>query len=1080
MILSVPISGNAAELDYALNGAQSGTTGDCTWSVEDSVLTISGDGPMKDYEHYNAEWCPWKDLNILRVVIENGVTAIGNNAFEFCSTITSVEIPDTVTRIGYYAFSGCKALRNIHIPNSVVEIGIQAFYKCESLVEANIPTQIKSLYSEFMECSNLETVIMHDDIQVIGSYSFHNCKKLNNVKLPTSLLEIGDNAFSGCSSLERIEIPSNVSTIGTYSFSGCDALSVISVDSLNKKYDSRNYCNAIIETESDTLVKGCKSTVIPNTVLTIGEGAFDNCSGLSYAFIPEGVVSVEEEAFFECYNLLGINIPSTVTSIGKHAFAGCGNISSIVVNQNNKVYDSRNNCNAIIETENRNLIQGCGSTTIPEEISSIEDYAFYKCNKLSSLVIPKNIGLIESKAFFQCENLSSIQVDPQNVVYDSRNNCNAIIETQTNHLKWGCGNTVIPDGVTVIESYAFQGNKVLSKIDIPNSVTSLGFSCFNGCSGLTSIVIPGSVKIIDSNAFINCNNLSEVTMCEGVERIGRWAFSNCDSLKKVVVPRSVNHIGESYAFEDSPNVTIYGYTDSYAEEFANGYRIPFVALDGAKTSIVDCVLTLSQTEFTYDGKAKKPIVTVKYNSVALNEGTDYTVSYKNNVNVGTATATVTGIGDYTGIVDKTFTITAAPKISITNCTITLNQSSYTYDGTAKKPTVTVKYNNVVLIKDTDFTVSYLNNINVGTAIATVTGKGNYTGTVSKNFTINPKQKEAFVWAKDNWNFNNSATSGYFKRSTYRNQISDGYLNVLKKNLSNSEYEVIFNGTYYGNAWLDNVWSGSCYGMSSTALLSKEGILPYSNYKSGATKLYDLNYPIRDNGVSSLVTYYQMLQVKDIIQQQYRTVPSRSNETNIKNIISLLDSHSTVLIGFKKDGWGGHAILATGYEYGSWTWNRVTYQGCIKICDPNCSRNYSSSYNIYFNTQTYNWTIPGYTNMTSSSGARFNYIGANVNEINKGGYLSGTTGNKIDEFVARIDAAAISENRSVTKVIENSGNYINQNTAPGDIEEDYSYILGNESEGTIGYNLYDPDSAYRVSQTTAQDLQLGMDYENCNI
>lgn len=185
-----------------------------------------------------------------------------------------------------------------------------------------------------------------------------------------------------------------------------------------------------------------------------------------------------------------------------------------------------------------------------------------------------------------------------------------------------------------------------------------------------------------------------------------------------------------------------------------------------------------------------------------------------------------------------------------------------------------------LTNGTDYTISYSNNENIGTATVTVTGKGNYSNKATKNFTITAPEVKPFNWGQDNWNFNNSSAEGYFKSSTYRQQINSDYLSTLRNNLTNSEYQAIFVGSWYESAWLDDYWGGSCYGMSSTTLLAKEGLLPFANYKSGATNLHALSYPKNDSKVSSLVTYYQMLQVKDVIQQQYRTVPYRTNSTNM--------------------------------------------------------------------------------------------------------------------------------------------------------------------------------------------------------
>lgn len=517
--------------------------------------------------------------------------------------------------------------------------------------------------------------------------------------------------------------------------------------------------------------------------------------------------------------------------------------------------------------------------------------------------------------------------------------------------------------------------------------------------------------------------------------------------------------------------------------YTGSKQATFTIDDVARKNIANCTVTLSKTSYVYDGTAKRPTVTVKDSGKTLSYGQDYTIEYTNNLRVGTATVTVTGVGNYTGAKNVSFTINSAPKTDIVNCTITLSQSVYTYDGTAKRPSVTVKRGAATLIVNTDYTVSYSNNTNVGTAKVTVTGKGNYSGTKSATFIIKSPTpvKTPFTWGSDNWNFINADYNGDFSSDTYRSQINKKYANALKENLTNSEYQVIFIGSDYSKAWLDDKFAGSCYGMSSTTLLAKQGFLPYASYKAGATKLHDLDKPTSNMNVSSLITYYQMLQVKSVTQQQYRTVPKRSHQENITEIISLLDKNDTVLLGFSKTNWGGHAILAYDYEYGNWTKGGVSYGGRIKICDPNSSNKNDDNYYIYFNTRTYAWAIPAYTGITSAKGAVFNYINANINDINQGGYLSGNTSNRSDGFIARIDAFAISENRSVAKVqIGENGNYFTMNTAPGDIEEDYSYILGNESEGTIGYNLRDGDSAYQVTQSEPDEIELAMTYENCSM
>lgn len=569
----------------------------------------------------------------------------------------------------------------------------------------------------------------------------------------------------------------------------------------------------------------------------------------------------------------------------------------------------------------------------------------------------------------------------------------------------------------------------------------------------------------------------------------------------------------------------------------------------------DCNITLSESTYVYDGKPKTPTVSVKTANETLVEGIDYTVEYKNNTNIGTASVEIKGISDryVEGTVTKKFEISKAnskPKgyLSSTNDIassqmVTLNMtdddgisgyywgtsSNYTentyenFTGTSTTKTVSNSGTYYLTVVDTKGNKSEETSITfykttldskggiIGTTnILTKSGNkitlpipiksgntfngwsssssaasGNVTDIVVNSSTTYYatwlENANKFKWGISNWNFNNSSYQGYFEDTTYANQIDSTYLEKLKKNLTNTEYDAIFNTSY---GWLYDRFAGSCYGMSSTTLLADKGYMTYNSYKSGATSLYQLSYPKLDKNISSLITYYQMLQVKDVIQQQYRTIPSKTNKENIKKIISLLDNNNIVLLGFKKSGWGGHAIVAYDYEYGSYTWNGISYQGCIKICDPNSSTDYNDKCNIYFNTSTYNWVIPYYgeNTITSVSGAKFNYIGADVNEINKGGFLTGNASNTVtvSNYVARLDAMSVSNNRSMVKVEKSNGVYSNKAGATDDIVEDDSFVLGSESEGMIGYTLFDANSAYRLAQKNAEKLDLVMNYQDCSL
>ena len=504
-------------------------------------------------------------------------------------------------------------------------------------------------------------------------------------------------------------------------------------------------------------------------------------------------------------------------------------------------------------------------------------------------------------------------------------------------------------------------------------------------------------------------------------------------------------------------------------------EVPYVEV---KPNVSECDISLKETSYTYDGAAKEPEVTVKDGDSVLENGKDYKVTYSDNINAGKATVHITGIGDYEGKVSKTFTI--EPKL-IDSADASLEKESYEYDGTAKEPSVSVKDGETVLKSGTDYTVTYSDNISAGTAKVIITGKGNYTGSITKTFSITALvvPLKSFTWNRDNWNFNNNYS--YFARTRYFDQINNTYLNKLKQNLTNSEYQSIFNKK---DGWIWDIWEGSCYGMSSICLLSMSGLLPYSDYKSGAEALYELDYPLKDNNINSLITYYQMLQVKDIIWQQKIITKHKSNKDNISEIIALLDTNPTVRVSFQKTGWGGHAILAYGYEYGNYTWNGAYYNGCIKICDPNSSKQYRKDCNIYFNTETYDWTIPFYYSsgpITSQAGAIFSYVGTDVNEINAGGYLeNGQTKESTPGYAARIDINTDSDSKdySVAKVEKSDGKYVEKDTDSDDIKESYSYILSGESKGTPGYDLFDAKSAYKVTQKDSKEMSLSINYGDC--
>ena len=435
-----------------------------------------------------------------------GLSEIGG--FRGCSNLNSIVLPCTAKIINSSAFEECASLKTLVIPNSVMYIGQRSFAECTGLTSIEIPNSV-------IELGRIE----RDNVTEVGGGTFENCSNLSTVVLSQNLIILDVDIFKGCTSLSSLNIPKSVRWILNNIASGCDNLTSILVEEGNPVYNSRNNCNAIIETETNTLIAGCKNTVIPNTVTSIGSGAFVGCSGLT-----------------------SITIQKTVTNIGSGAFAGCSGLTSISVESGNTKYDSRNNCNAIIETETNTLIAGCMNTIIPNSVTTIGEGAFSGCG-LTSLTIPNSVTSIGGGAFYGCRTLTSVII-PNSVTsigplaFMNSGLTSVTIPNSVNTIEYqlflGCEHLTsvsIPNSVTTIGEFAFW-NSGLTSVTIPNSVTIIGVEAFYGCSGLTSVIIPNSVITIGDGAFELCG-LTSVTIPNSVTTIGAGAFSFCRALTEV-------------------------------------------------------------------------------------------------------------------------------------------------------------------------------------------------------------------------------------------------------------------------------------------------------------------------------------------------------------------------------------------------------------------------------------------------------------------------------------------------------------------------------------------------------------------
>ena len=479
---AIPTTMPASDISLvAVYKEPSGTCGEnATWSLANGVLTISGTGDMANYSDTGDNTAPWTEYreDITTVIIEDGVTGIGDYSFGDCYDLTSVTIGNSVTSIGDYVFGYCYDLTNVTIGSGVTSIGDYMFSYCSNLTSI-VVDEANSKFDSREGCNAI--------IETATNTLTAGCK---NTTIPGSVTSIGERAFYHCTGLTSITIPNSVTSIGNHAFTGCYSLTSITIpNSVTSIQDSAfEYCQSLTSIE------------IPNSVTSIGHSAFLGCYSLTSIEIPNSVTSIGDYAFGDCYDLTSVTIGNSVTSIGQRAFLGCKSLTSV---------------------------------TIPNSVTSIGSYAFQECTGLTNVTIPNSVTSIQDSAFFGCDNLTSIVVDEENSVYDSREGCNAIIETATNTLIAGCKNTTIPGSVTSIGYCAFNGCRNLTSVTIPNSVTSIGYRAFAGCSGLTSITIPNSVTIIEDSAFEGCTGLTSIEIPNSVTSVGMWAFQECNALTDI-------------------------------------------------------------------------------------------------------------------------------------------------------------------------------------------------------------------------------------------------------------------------------------------------------------------------------------------------------------------------------------------------------------------------------------------------------------------------------------------------------------------------------------------------------------------
>lgn len=513
----------------AAAGTESGTCGEnLTWTLESGTLTISGTGEM---DHYSVNATPWSSYqdSITKLIVQPGVTSLGNYCFSRCSSLRSVTIPESVTTLGDSCFSDCSSLGSITIPGKVASLGDYCFYWCTGLTSITIPDSVNSLGAYcFSGCDSMRTVsIQSQRLTSLGERCFDDCDNLTKITIPEGITTLGEYCFHNCRSLTSITIPSSVVSIGDRCFWYCSSLTSVSIQG--------------------------------NQLTSLGEDCFANCGSLTSVSLPESVTKLGYACFFKCSSLTSITIPASITSMGAYCFCGCDNLVSVSI-QGTRLPSLGNNC-----------FSGCSkltSITIPDSVATLGDYCFEACSSLTSFTIPDGVTTLGYGCFLDCSGLTCLTIPKGTVSFGGRwnGNCSKLSEVvfldgRTSlpfiFSDWPASLTriVLPQGLTTLEARCFSGCRELTSVTIPGSVTSVGAYCFSYCTGLTTVSMQGNGSVtLGDYCFSECTGLTTATLSKGVTSLGNYCFNKCGSLTSITLPDGITSLGE-YCFNACTSLT---------------------------------------------------------------------------------------------------------------------------------------------------------------------------------------------------------------------------------------------------------------------------------------------------------------------------------------------------------------------------------------------------------------------------------------------------------------------------------------------------------------------------------------------